>query len=94
MAYGDFKEVQGVASGDGALDAKPTSTYVEKYEQNSTDAILDSDMFNKVISNIEEEKKKKDLTQEFVYSKGHSTSKAFENASSDEKRRMILDRRY
>ena len=94
MAYGDFKEVQGVASGDGALDAKPTSTYVDKYKQNSTDAILSSDMYKKVTADIEEEKKSKDLTQKYVYNMGHSTTKEFENASSDEKRSMILSRRY
>ena len=92
MAYGDFKEVQGVASGDGSLDAKPTSTYVKKYEQSSTAKILNSPMFKKISSDIADQKKGDELTKTYVYPHG-STGPEYEAASSDKKLSMILDRK-
>jgi hypothetical protein len=91
MPYGDFKEVKGVASGEGNVDAKSTSTHVEKYEQNSTDKILNSPMFKKISAADADKKKQKELTQKYVYP-SHSTGPNYEEADAAGKLTMILNR--
>lgn len=91
MPYGDFKEVKGVASGEGNVDAKTTSTYVKKYEQNSTDKILNSPMFKKISDSDSDIEKQEKLTQEYVYP-SRSTGPNYEKANAAGKLTMILNR--
>tara|TARA_R110002020_G_scaffold362242_1_gene574624 strand:- start:65 stop:364 length:300 start_codon:yes stop_codon:yes gene_type:complete len=76
------------------VDAVASTTSTNKYEQNSTDKILSSDMYNKAKSDIAEQKKQKELTDEYVYGTGKSTGPEFRNASSDKKLTMILNRTH
>lgn len=102
MGYGDFKEVQGVASGDGNEDAKASTTYVKKYEQNSTDKILNSPMFQKATNDIKKSKEEKnalvkknkviDSHISNLRSSGGSTLDGWEKLTSDEKTTALLNK--
>ena len=81
--------------------AVASTTSVDKKEPSSLDDIENSEQYQKIKKQMEEEKEKKrkeaeanEMTNNHIYSKGHSTNRKYENASPDEKRSMIINREY
>lgn len=81
--------------------AVASTTAVNKKTPSSLDDIENSEQYQNMKKKMEEEKQKKQneleadqMTSDYIYSKGHSTNKKYEEASPDEKRSMIINREY
>lgn len=48
----------------------------------------------KTLQEIREKEEADKMTSNYIYNKGHSTNKKYEEASPDEKRSMIINREY